>query len=109
MTYRFIDEGALLKQLSGAAQDRAAAWLRDQRSAPQLVSATRAASLLGVKPPHISRLRDQGRMPEPIPVEGGNDAYLLSEVQALARDLQAERAERARKRVARDSATTTAT
>lgn len=79
-------------------------WLRAQRTAPRLVSAKRAAEMMGIKPPHISRLREQGRMPDPIPVEGGNDAYVFEEVKALAGELNRERAARARRKEERDDA-----
>ncbi|HEX7088705.1 MAG TPA: hypothetical protein VF192_01135 [Longimicrobiales bacterium] len=106
MTARYVDEAEAIKRVRRIAGPEASAsferWLKEQRTAPQLISATRSAQLLGVKPPHISRLKDQGRMPEPIPVEGGNDAYVLEEVEALAKVLHAEREERARRKEARN-------
>jgi predicted DNA-binding transcriptional regulator AlpA len=62
------------------------------------VGATRAASLMGVNPPYITRLKDQGRMPEPVPVEGSADGYVRSEVLALGEELEEGRIRRARRR-----------
>lgn len=56
-----------------------------------LVGLVAAAKLLGVAPPNVSRLREQGRMPEGIEVEGSAMVYLRSEVLALAKELAAER------------------
>lgn len=107
-TTRFVDERLLRRRLekalgdaadSGDARSQVAAfgsWLRRQPALPTLVGATRAAEILGVKAPHIARLKAQGRMPEPVAVEGGNEAYLLSEVLALAKTLNAERAAKRR-------------
>lgn len=69
--------------------------------AQPLVNLSRAAEMLGVKPPNIGRLREQGRMPEPVDIEGGRSmpAYVKSEVKALAAELAAEREARAEARV----------
>ena len=59
---------------------------------PDLVGAKAAAEILGVHDSHIARLRRQGRMPKPVPVAGSKaDAYIKTEVQALARELKRER------------------
>lgn len=63
--------------------------------AQPLVGVNRAAKMLGIAPPNVSRLRSQGRMPEAIPVEGSAGVYVKSEVEALASELEAERAARA--------------
>lgn len=85
--------------------DRVADWLRAQKPrAPRLIGATAAAKLLGVQAPHLARLRKQGRMPDPIPVEGSADVYVYEEVEKLARTLRAERAARSRRRNERERA-----
>lgn len=61
---------------------------------PPLVGSTAAAKILGVPTPHVARLRRQGRMPAPVPIEGTADAYVKAEVQALARELKRERRQR---------------
>lgn len=99
MQYRFVREDLLLRQVAlGNTGPALRRWLQRQRTAPDLVGATRAAEILGVQPPHLARLRRQGRMPEPIPVDGSVDVYLREEVVALGRQLERERKARARKR-----------
>ena len=61
------------------------------RGIPPLVGSTAAAAILGIPAPHVARLRRQGRMPEPVHVEGGHDVYVRSEVEALAAVLRSER------------------
>ncbi len=78
--------------------EKLAKYLSGQPQMPKLVGAKRAAEILGIHPPHISRLRDQGRMPEPIEVEGSVDVYFEADVRDLAKELEAERAERDRRR-----------
>lgn len=73
-------------------------WLEKQPTAPTLISRKRAAEILKVHSPYISRLHDQGRMPEPIPVEGAADVYELDPVNKLAKEMEDERAKRERKR-----------
>lgn len=96
---RFVDERKLLRELDRrlnhvSVPEGFVAWLEDQPRAPALVGSSAAAAILGVAKPHVTRLRQQGRMPEAIPVEGSSDAYLRSEVVALARQLRRERAAR---------------
>lgn len=70
--------------------------IRVDVAVPILVGVTRAAELLGVPKSNISRLRDQGRMPEPVPQEGpGAPMWVKAQVLELAEKLAAERAERA--------------
>lgn len=73
-------------------------YLRRQPRLPKLVGATAAARILGIQTPHVTRLREQGRMPKPIEVEGSVDVYFEEDVRELARDLASERDARARKR-----------
>lgn len=65
--------------------------LRDQ----PLVGLVAAAKILQVAPPNVSRLRKQGRMPAGVEVKGSALVYMESEVLALARELDAERDDRA--------------
>lgn len=70
---------------------------------PTVVGVTRAAEMLRVPKSNITRLRMQGRMPEPLPrpedgegqsLDSGAPVWLEAEVQTLADELEAERAER---------------
>lgn len=116
MANRFIEEEALRRTirsvLSSANPDRQAVfaaidrYLARQPRAPRLVGTTAAARILGIKPPHVTRLREQGRMPEPIDVEGSVDVYVRDEVEDLGRELHAERAARAQRRAEREEAAT---
>jgi hypothetical protein len=95
-----VDERKLLRELDRrlnhvSVPEGFVAWLRRQPRAPALVGSSAAAAILGVPKPHVTRLRQQGRMPEAIPVEGSNDVYVRSEVVALARQLRREREARA--------------
>lgn len=87
--------GGMTQQLTTAAVER---WLGRQPTYPRLIGTTAAARVLGIAPPHVTRLREQGRMPEPIPVEGSVDVWLREDVEALGRVLAQERDDRARKR-----------
>jgi predicted DNA-binding transcriptional regulator AlpA len=64
--------------------------LKDQ----PLVGLTAAARILGIVPPNVSRLRKQGRMPDGVKVAGSAMVYVRSEVEALAKELAAERGDR---------------
>lgn len=68
--------------------------------AQPLVGSNRAAQIMGVYPPNIAKLRQQGRMPAPIEVEGSAAVYLRSEIEKLAEELEAARRERQAKREA---------
>lgn len=66
--------------------------MRVDAAVPIVVGVTEAARILGVPKSNISRLRAQGRMPEPVPQEGpGAPVWLKSEVVELAVTLAAER------------------
>lgn len=66
---------------------------------PDLVGSKRAAEILGVQDSHIARLRRQGRMPRAVPIAGSKaDAWVETEVRALARQLERERRARKRRR-----------
>lgn len=107
MRFHFVESDELLKVVrreidrGRGAPERVARWLRKQPRAPHLLGSTAAAGLLGVQPPHISRLREQGRMPEPIEVDGSVDVYIREEVEELARELAREREARASRRKAK--------
>lgn len=63
---------------------------------PTIIGVTKAAEMLGVPKSNISRLRSQGRMPEPVPQDGpGAPMWIRDELVPLARELAAERAARA--------------
>ena len=96
----FIDDAELLARLGARQRAAIEKWLAEQPRAPRLIGPTASARVLGVLPPHISRLRDQGRL-RPIPVEGSADVYIRSEVEELAAELAREREERAARREAK--------
>jgi hypothetical protein len=65
---------------------------------PTVVGVTKAAEMLGVPKSNISRLRTQGRMPEPVPRAAGDsgaDVWLEADVAVLAAQLAEERRARA--------------
>lgn len=104
---RYVEEEAVIKAAVSAVPDRSdklavrlalERFLERQPRFPDLVGATKAASLMGVNPPYITRLKDQGRMPEPVPVEGSADGYVREEVLALGEELEAGRIRRAARR-----------
>lgn len=114
MSHHFIKDDGLIRCIRsalppGKTRDAVIAaverWLARQPRTPRLVGTTAAAKLLGIQPPHVSRLRDQGRMPEPIEVEGSVDVYLREEVVDLSAELHAEREQRSRRREAREEVT----
>ena len=75
--------------------------LRDAVNDQPLVTLREAARILGLAPPNVHRLRKQGRMPEPVPLEGRAASgsfmlYIRSEVEELAKELKRERRRRAR-------------
>jgi predicted DNA-binding transcriptional regulator AlpA len=96
---RYIEQREALKRVTaGEDRDRLERWLVRQPTAPHLISRKTAAEILGVKSPHIARFEKQGRMPEPIPVEGTAPAYIREEVEALRDALERERAARRAKK-----------
>lgn len=110
---RYVDEGDLIEVAVSAVVDRTdriavraalERWLARQPTAPDLVGATVAAHMLGVKPPYISRLKEQGRMPEPVEVEGSVEAYVREEVEVLAAEIERDRRRRAERRAREEAA-----
>jgi hypothetical protein len=74
-------------------------YVGEQPDQPDLVSATEAAAMMKVKPPHVTRMRQRGRMPWGIKIAGGRknptEAYVRSDIEQLAKELAEERARRA--------------
>lgn len=99
---RYVDVDKAGRVVAEAAEGKGAAklrrWFEKQPTAPTLVSRKRAAEVIGVNSSYISRLENQGRMPEPIPVEGGAPAYELEPCEKLGAAIRKERARRAQKR-----------
>lgn len=108
MTHRYVDENELLMQLRRALDPDGRVewfyrWLMKQRTLPKLVGVTGAAEMLGLPKARIARLREQGRMPEPLQIVGPSaPVYLHDEVRALADELNRERDERLLRRRARE-------
>lgn len=101
MTNRFLNEERLVKRIEaefGSVGGRFQKWLRRQPKAPRLLSRKAAAEVLGVPSSNIQRFQAQGRMPFPIEVEGAAPVYVADEVEDLAKEVQAERAEREAKK-----------
>jgi predicted DNA-binding transcriptional regulator AlpA len=99
----FVERKALRQAVRRAARfggtpevvaDRLDRWLDKQRRVPDLVGTTEAARILGMRAPHVSRLRDEGHMPDAVPVAGGNSVYLREEIEALAEEREVERTRR---------------
>jgi predicted DNA-binding transcriptional regulator AlpA len=83
----------------GEGAEKLRRWLEKQPTAPKLLSRKRVAEFLGIHSPYISRLEDQGRMPESIPVEGGAPVWEENDELVKLRDeLTAEREKRLKKR-----------
>lgn len=70
---------------------------------PEILGVTEAAQLLGVRKPHLYRLRDQERLPAPAAEIMAGQIFVKEDLVPLAQELEAERAARAEKREARDA------
>lgn len=93
---RYIEtEGAVKASISASRSplpgEHFRRWLDRQPTAPELVSRQVAADIMGVQSPHVTRYVKQGRMPEPLPVEGSAPVYLREEVEKLGVEIRAER------------------
>lgn len=103
---RYVDRDKLVRVINDSpaleVAIRVRRWLEKQPTAPDLVGRKAAAEIIGVNSSYISRLEDQGRMPEPIPVEGTASAYIREEVQELAKEVKDEREKRERRRKERE-------
>lgn len=71
-------------------------YMRRMPSSPKLVSRKAAAGILGVQLSHLGRL--EGRLPKPVVIEGGRDAFHKAEVVALAKVLKQEKKARQQRR-----------
>lgn len=74
-------------------------------SYPTLVGVGEAAEMLGLPKPRIARLREQGRMPEPIQELAAGPVWLRSEVKLLAEELAEERRTREARRREKEGVT----
>lgn len=109
-THHYIEDAALLRAVTPAVPPEARPavkaalerFLARQPSAPFLVGTTVAAEILGIRPPHVTRLREQGRMPQPVEIQGSVEAYIREEIEELAQVLGRERAEREARRAQRE-------
>lgn len=95
---RYVDvakAGRVVAEADPEAARRLRRWFEKQPTAPKLLSRKRVAELLKVHSPYISRLEDQGRMPEAIPVEGGAPVWEENDdLLKLAAELERERERR---------------
>jgi hypothetical protein len=76
-------------------------WVERQPKSPDLVGVAEAATILNLPKPRISRLREQGRMPEPVAELISGPVWNRQEVQALSDLLAKEREAREAKRAAK--------
>lgn len=67
--------------------------MTDREDIPRLVSRSKAALMLGIPGPHVSRLVNSGRL-VPVPIEGTAAAYVHEEVLKLSTELELERQQR---------------
>lgn len=101
MQFHFVEDDVLIRAIRRLVREderdqmesSMRRFLDRQPEVPDLVGGKVAASIMGVYPPHITRLKDQGRL-RPIPIEGSVDAYLRSEVQVVAEEMRLARERR---------------
>ncbi|MGH2938290.1 MAG: hypothetical protein ACRDPE_09250 [Solirubrobacterales bacterium] len=105
---RWVDRDKLVRVINDADPGEIVAkvrrWLEKQPTAPDLVGRKVAAEIIGVHSPYISRLEEQGRMPEAVPVEGTAPAYIRAECERLGEEIRKERDERDRRRKEKETA-----
>lgn len=105
---RFVDSDKLVRAaLDAPAPElgkKLRRWLEKQPTLPDLVSRQVAAEVCGINSPYVSRLIEQERWPEPVPIDGSAPAYVREEVEALAGELRREREKRERRRREREEA-----
>lgn len=70
---------------------------------PVLYGTAEAAESLDLPKSHMYRLRDSGRLPEPVAELANGPVFIGAEIDALAVELRAERQERADKKAAREA------
>lgn len=74
---------------------RVETYILRQPDQPPLVGVTEAARILKVPKPRIIRFRQQGRLPEPLRVDGPSPPmYVRNEIEAFAKTVEAGREER---------------
>lgn len=102
---RFVSERdvvkAALRASGGSAETMTQALNRIFGRAPrmpEIMGLAEAADAVGLRKPHLYRLRDNGRLPEPIAELANGPVFLASEINVLAKQLQGERAEKARRK-----------
>jgi hypothetical protein len=109
---RYVDADALIRHLAervgGDAPDVASAWLKRQRKYPALLGTTGVADAFGLHLPHVTRIRAQGLVPDPIPVVGGRDVYDRDEIIPVAKQYRRDRARALRAREKKNEAATEA-
>lgn len=104
-SYRYVTEkeaGAAVRRAGGSAE-AFRSWLAKQPRLPELVGRKEAARILSVQSPHITRFIRQGRMPDPVEVEGAPNVYLKVEVEAFAERLKESAATAEQDRAIRDA------
>ena len=67
-----------------------------RRCAGELVGAKEAAEILGVERTRIARYQREGKMPPKVEQLGSGPVFLRKEVEKMAKDRNARRAERAK-------------
>lgn len=101
---RSVDDVELMDLLKGvknmsSARARLTEYLSGRPALPPLLGVTEAAEILGVRKPHLYRLRDQGRLPEPVITLMAGQIFLRSDIEVLAAELADERANRGARRI----------
>ena len=92
--HRWINVTELVAELHRALPESAAndeallhitTWAFEQPEQPPLVGVTEASKIIGVPKPRIMRFRAQGRLPDPITVDGPSaPVYLRNEIEDFA-------------------------
>ncbi len=115
---RSVDEDELLRLVERTVKDAVRRGTKDPAASavtklkkhlaerprlPRLLGVTEAAEVLGIRKPHLYRLRDQGRLPEPLLTLMAGQLFSAEEIEALAAELQTERSARATKREDREA------
>jgi len=77
---------AQMRDIMDRAMEKLDRFVRNQDRAPELVTSTAAAEMLGMHVEHLARLRKRGEMPDPhIAASKGRDValYLRSDIETL--------------------------
>lgn len=76
-------------ETDGLVTSRLRRYLERAPDQPALVGVTEAAKILKVPKPRVMRFRAQGRLPEPLHVEGPSaPVYVRDEIEQFAREVQ---------------------